>query len=153
MYRFKPRTVYHRRNLRPTHRKGAVPVLPPKTFHARKGLLNPGRRAALDQLCNLGWRQHGRCAEQQVNMIFDSADLQGLHLILLGDAAKIGPNALLNVRFYPKLPILGAEDDVVMQRRVRVCHDVQPSLRDAPQFWNDSKPWVETHGYRRNVAT
>jgi hypothetical protein len=48
-------------------------------------------------------------------MILDSADLQGFHLILLGDAAQIGPNALLDARFYPTLPILGAEDDVVVQ--------------------------------------
>ena len=32
-----------------------------------------------------------------MNMIFGSANLQGLHLILLGDAAKIGPDALLDV--------------------------------------------------------
>jgi hypothetical protein len=62
------------------------------------------------------------CIEQQVNAIFDSTDLQCLHLILFGDAAKIGPDALLNVRCYPGLPLLRAEDDVIMQRRVGVRH-------------------------------
>jgi hypothetical protein len=32
-------------------------------------------------------------------------------------------------------------------------HAIMASLRDARQYGTIPKPWVETHGYRRNVAT
>jgi hypothetical protein len=95
-------------------------------------------------------------------MIFDSADLQRLHLILFHDAAKIGPNALLDVRFYPKLPILRAEDDVIVQRRVRVRHDLSRRYatgENVRRFPNRGlKPTataatsLRDENYRRNVA-
>ena len=66
----------------------------------------------------------------------------------------------------PTFAAFCAEDDVVVQSGVGVGHvvsllsdgarnrrwSVQPSLRDAT-IVSVSRPWVETHGYRRGVAT
>ena len=55
-------------------------------------------------------------------MILHPADLQRRHFVVLGNAAEIGPNSLLVLGFNPGHAILGAENDVVMQRCVGVCH-------------------------------
>ena len=63
-------------------------------------------------------------------MIFYAADLNRMHPIRLGDSRQICPDPFLELLTYPMLPILGAEDKVVMQRGIRVGHWVQSSLRD-----------------------
>ena len=80
-----------------------------------------------------------------MNMIFNSADLQGFHLILFGDSAKIGPSALLDIRFDPTLAILSAKDNVVVPRCIRV-HYAFNRRYATNRGWRVHGLWVETHG-------
>jgi hypothetical protein len=43
-------------------------------------------------------------------------------MMFLGDPAQIGPEPWFNVRGYPAFPILGAEDDMIMEAGVGVRH-------------------------------
>jgi hypothetical protein len=60
-------------------------------------------------------------------MIFDPPDLERSHLVMSGDAADVGPNAIFDFRDNPWFTILGAESEVVMQRCVGVGHGSFPS--------------------------
>ena len=53
-------------------------------------------------------------------MILDAADLQGLHVILASDAAKVFPDALFDLLANPAFAVFGAENQVVVQARVGV---------------------------------
>ena len=66
----------------------------------------------LEELQGLADCKSRRYADYQVNMILDAADLQGLHVILTGDAAKKFPDALLDILANPAFAVLGAENQV-----------------------------------------
>ena len=97
------------------HAKCGVAILPGKTVQAGEGVFDPFGRAALEQLKGLAdglrWRQ-GEC---QVNVVRPSANLQRFHVILAGDAAEESPKAIFDVPRNPRLPVLGAKDDVIMK--------------------------------------
>src|SRR6267378_4266588 len=53
--------------------------------------MNPFRRAAFDQLKCLGDRKSGGQGKQDMDMIFDTANFDGFHLILPRNAAQKWP--------------------------------------------------------------
>jgi hypothetical protein len=108
--------------LRPAHRECPVAVLPTEMSQVRKCVMNPFARPALEQLQGLADCKSRRDADDKVNMIFDAADLQGLHVIPAGDAAKIFPDALFDILANPAFAVFGAENQVVVQARVGVGH-------------------------------
>jgi hypothetical protein len=55
-------------------------------------------------------------------MIIAATDLQGGHLVHSRDAANESPNAGFKIGLDPINAVLGAEDNVIVQRSVRVCH-------------------------------
>ena len=100
----------------------AIAVLPREAVQVRKRVVNPFGRSPFDELRRLGRCHRWRCSEQQVDVIFNAADAQCLHVVVAGDSAEVGPDARLNVRRDPAFATLGAEDDVVMQSGVGVGH-------------------------------
>jgi hypothetical protein len=89
-------------------------------------LMNPRRRAPFHELCNLGRRHRGWRADEHVNVILDSANLQRLQSIRPRDAAQVLSDPLLDLRPDPPLAKLRAEGEMIVQRRVRVCHGARP---------------------------
>ena len=79
-------------------------------------------------------------------MIVDSAQLDGRHLVLSSDPAKISPDAGFDLWSNPVDAIFRAENDVKIDLRVRVCHTFQSSLQRR-NILNTNLPWVQTHGY------
>ena len=142
------------------HAKCGVSILPRKAAQIGKGVLDPFGRAALEQLerlaDGLGWRQ----GQRQVNVIRHSANLQRFHAVLAGDAAEEFPNPFFDVPRNPWFPVLGAENDVIMQAGEGVCHDGR--MRDGDEifkrrsatnrFWA-AGPWLESHGYHHAFAS
>ena len=55
-------------------------------------------------------------------MILDAANEQRFHVIFTGNAAEVGPHALLDILADPRLAVLGAENDVVVQGCEGVGH-------------------------------
>src|SRR5205807_358727 len=76
-----------------------------------------------------------RNRKQQVNVICHTANLQGVHLVFARDTAEISEETLANRLDEKWITILRAEDDMIMQRGVGICHRFQPSLRDAHCFY------------------
>ena len=72
-------------------------------------------KTALDQLRDLARGHRCRSAEQDMNVILNSADLNGMHLVFFGYSTEIGPDAFFDLRRDPSFPILRAEDQMVMQ--------------------------------------
>src|SRR5262245_38680157 len=85
--------------------------------------MNPQRRAAFEQLRNLARSQSRRGFHQHVNVVLDSTYLQRAHLVLSRDAADKFPDALFYVGLDVADTVFSAENDVVVQRRVSVCHN------------------------------
>src|SRR6185503_12887486 len=99
-----------------------------------------------------------------MDMVFNPADEERLHVVVSRDTAQIGPDARFDLGANPRFAVLRAEDDVVMQGGEGVGHEgnmnqpwkigeanVQASLRDA--FLTAPGPWAEAHGYPHVVAT
>jgi len=59
-------------------------------------------------------------------MIIAAAYLQSGHLMLPRDTANESPNAGFKIGFDPIDAVLGAEDNVIVQRSVCVCHCGSP---------------------------
>lgn len=65
-----------------------------------------------------------------MNMIIASTDLQSGHLMFSRDTANESPNAGFKIGLDPIDAVLGAEDDVIVQRSVRVRHCGSPLCGD-----------------------
>jgi hypothetical protein len=74
-------------------------------------------------LNNFARRESRRSQDEGVNVVFNPAHLQCCHLIFARDAADIFSHTLLNFGLDEAGAVLGAENDVVVQRRVCVGHN------------------------------
>ena len=84
--------------------------------------MDPMGRAAfqlLDDLARGGGR--GRTGEH-VDVIVDAADLHGGDAVFSGDAADIGPDAVLDAAVDEFYAVFGAENDVEIDVGIGVCH-------------------------------
>lgn len=57
-----------------------------------------------------------------MNVILNPANLQSGHFMMASDAADVFPDAIFNFRFDEGCAILRAENDVIEQGGVGVCH-------------------------------
>ena len=76
----------------------------------------------LSILGDLAGTKRRRGHHESMNVILDSSNLERSHLVKSRDAADVGPDAILDFRYNPRFPILRAEGEMVMQRRVRIRH-------------------------------
>lgn len=85
----------------------------------------------LDDLtrCDDGFRH-----DQAVTVIGHSADLKRGHRVCSSKAADVLPDALFDLRPYQFFAMFGAEDDVVEEGRVCVCHI---GIGDRMTFYDD----------------
>jgi hypothetical protein len=60
-------------------------------------------------------------------MICEASDFEGRHLVSSRNPAKIGPNAMLDFRMDPMDTIFGTEYQVIVERRIGICHLFAPS--------------------------
>ena len=60
-------------------------------------------------------------------MICEASDFEGCHLVSSRNPAKLRPNAMLDFRMDPMEAILGAEYQVIVERRIGNCHLFAPS--------------------------
>jgi hypothetical protein len=79
-----------------------------------------GRRA-LDLLQGLTHGEGAWQTEGHVDVVGHSADQNGVHVILAGDAAEITPDALLDIMADPWPAIFGTEDQNENGGRCRCC--------------------------------
>src|SRR6185503_135373 len=75
-------------------------------------------------------RQGRRKRKEQVNMIFDSTDFDGLHFVLPSDAAHERPQSLTQGWRDEFTPLFCAENQMNRIAHVRYA-GIQPSLRDS----------------------
>lgn len=99
-----------------------IAILPREFLQIRKFRMDPGRRAALDQLRGFGRSHRCGCTQKKMNMVVDPADLNWLHAIRCRNSTQILPDSLFDVGFDPGFSILCAEDNVIVQRRVGIGH-------------------------------
>jgi hypothetical protein len=72
--------------------------------------------------------------KKQVDVVFDAADGEGLHVVLASDASQIGPEACLEVGVDELAALFGREDDVVEGADVGVWHgDLEGSWSREPR--------------------
>jgi hypothetical protein len=69
--------------------------LPLKTLSIGKRFVNPFRRVALQELDGLSRCPMWQAAKQGVNVTLDSADFDGFHFVIAGDATGVGPEPFL----------------------------------------------------------
>lgn len=60
-------------------------------------------------------------------MILDAADGEGLHPVVAGDAAEVGPEAILEISVDRAATLFGAEDVVVERTAIGVGHARAPA--------------------------
>ena len=90
-----------------------------------------------------------RNRKQQVNVICHTANLQGVHPVFARDTAEISEETFANRLDEKWIAILRAEDDMIMQRGVGICHRFQASLRDATRIVPIIIPGDKSPGYSR----
>jgi hypothetical protein len=84
-----------------------------------------------------------------MNKIRHSTTQQGFHVVFTGNAAKEFPNTFLGVMRNPRFTIFCAENDMVMERRERVCHEA--SLANYWRFFNRREATVTNFGTESGV--
>src|ERR1044071_1538884 len=141
--------------LRHADTEGAIFHLPTKEPLLREGFMHPFGGATLDKLQRLGNRKGRGQREQDVDMVRHAPNLDGLHVIVPGDAAQKGPESFPQFRGDQRLPLLGAENAMVIRADIR--HGlIQPSLRDlgdAKYSVPRLKRWASVSLSRRDRAT
>lgn len=100
--------------LRNTNAERAVFFLSSKQTMLRKCVMHPFRRAAFDKLQRLRYRHRRGQGQQNVNMIFDTADLDRLHLVLARDATEERPKPFAQVRSDQGAAFFCAEDAMII---------------------------------------
>jgi len=115
--------------LRHAHTECAILFLPRKQAMFGKGFVDPFGRTALDQLHRLGDGDRGRQGKQEMDVVFDSADFNGLHFVAAHDTAQEWPEPFGKRRRDEPATLLGAEDAMVVGTDVGHA-TIQPSLRD-----------------------
>src|SRR6266850_6333686 len=103
-------------------REPTVTVLPFKATELEEFLMNPLGRLTFQVLGDLAGTMRRQRHHESMNMIFDSSDLKGSHLVMSGDATDVGPNAIFDFFCEPRFPILGAEREMIMQGCIGICH-------------------------------
>src|SRR5262245_54389356 len=89
-------------------------------------LMDPVRRIGFDGPDQLRDRQRAAERDQQVNVIGHAADFHRDPAVVAYDAAKVWMQALGQVVDDPGLTMLGAENDVNINRREGLRHDWAP---------------------------
>jgi hypothetical protein len=117
-----PNIIRHGGKLRLADRECRETILPRKRFEARQFFVKTFRRDPLQVLDRFAQRQRTWEGNERVDMIFETADLDRPHTMFPRDAAEDFPYTCLDVVFKPALPILCAENDVAIKRRVGVRH-------------------------------
>jgi hypothetical protein len=73
-----------------------------------------------------------------MDVVFDTANLKCDHFVFSRNASDVLPNSIFDVGEDPRLTVLGAEGEVIVERRVGVGHGsasvFQSSLRDDERF-------------------
>ena len=76
-------------------------------------VVDPFRRASLDQLDRVGDVEGFGEREQKVNVVRDTADREEFHFVRAGDAADISVKTSLQVCVDHRAAVFGGEDAVV----------------------------------------
>jgi hypothetical protein len=84
--------------------------------------MHPLGRAAFNELHGLGDRHRRGQRQQQMKVILDAADAQGLDSILAGDAAEVRPKPWTKLWRDDRSSLLGAED-TMRKRAASGCGD------------------------------
>ena len=105
-------------------RERCEPVLPRKFLETQEAVFDPDRRTTFDTLHGIAdahrrWETH-----EKVDVIIDATDRQGLYAPRSGNASEVSPDSSFNVWFDPTSTVFGAEDNVAMQSRVSVSHEI-----------------------------
>ena len=96
-------------NLGPSDGEGSITLLPFEVRN-RTGCMHPVRGCALDLLHRCGNRQRRRQRQQNVRMIFRSADAKRLHPMLASGSAHVSPEPQLNLWNNCLFPPFGGKD-------------------------------------------
>ena len=98
-----------------TDRESSIAFLP-RELRQSNGLFNPSGRISFHLPHHVTQPMSRLQARQKVNVIANSPDSQTDTALAINNAAQIGMNSRSNLRIEPILPILGAEDQVVIKR-------------------------------------
>ena len=97
-----------------TDTKCAVLCLRFKAAVFREGFMHPFGGTAFDELHCFGDGHGCGQGEQNMNMVLDAANFNGLHFMLAGDAAKEGPKSFAQGRGDHGTAFLGAEHAMII---------------------------------------
>src|ERR1043166_6339112 len=88
-------------------------------------------------------------------MICEASDFEGCHLVSSRNPANIRPNAMLDFRMDPMDAIFGAEYQVIVERRIGICHLFAPLEHyDPRQISNGCDPEMSERFFvNRRYAT
>ncbi len=108
-----------RAHLSPSNGERPIAFLPFEIIHCAS-IVHPERGCALDLPHRRRDRHGRRQREQKMNVVLDPADAKRFHLVLVRDAAHIGPKTRLNIRYDCLAPLLGGEDAMIERRAISV---------------------------------
>jgi hypothetical protein len=87
--------------------EGTIPLLPLEIPMLLERVVDPFRGIALEKLDGFRHGERGWNREEDVDMVFHTANDQRLHLVLARDAAEVWPQALLKVRLDERATLFG----------------------------------------------
>jgi hypothetical protein len=115
------------------HRKRAVAILPSELMSR---LAEPQAGVGLDRSNRIGHRDLCWKAGEKVNVVGHASDLEKATSLLLNDASHVVVETCLDLACNQGGAVLGAENDVVDELRIRVPHGgpIQDKLGAKPKI-------------------